>query len=146
MSESNMSGSNSAVSNPSGWEIRILFDGECPLCAREARLLTRLDGGRGRIDLKDLSRPEFRPERYGLDQESVEARIHGILPDGRVIEGVEVFSRAYAAVGLGWVATLSRWRGIRWLLDRAYLFFARHRLRITGRAPRDCATNSESPP
>ena len=28
-----------------GWQIRILFDAECPLCAREGRLLKRLDGG-----------------------------------------------------------------------------------------------------
>ena len=127
------------------WEIRILFDSDCPLCAREGRYLERLDAGRGRIQLEDLSSPDFDPEKYGLDQQTVEARIHGILPDGTVVEGVEVFSRAYSAVGIGWIATLAEWRGTRWLLDRLYLIFARNRLRITGRSPKQCATDGGRP-
>ncbi len=124
------------------WQIRILFDAECPLCAREGRYLQRLDAGRGRIQLEDLSAPEFDPTRYGLDQETVEARIHGVLPDGSVVEGVEVFARAYAAVGVTWISALFEWRGARWLMDRLYLLFAKYRLRITGRTPKQCATES----
>ena len=126
------------------WEIRILLDEECPLCAREGRLLERLDAGRGRVDLEDLSAVGFDASKYGLNQADIEARIHGVLPDGSVVEGVEVFSRAYAAVGLNWVSTLAEWRGIRWLLDRLYLVFAKNRLRITGRAPRQCAIDSDT--
>jgi predicted DCC family thiol-disulfide oxidoreductase YuxK len=100
-----------------------------------------LDAGRDQIQLEDLSSPDFDPRKYGLDQESVEARIHGVLPDGTVVEGVEVFARAYSAVGIGWIATLSEWRGTRWLLDRLYLFFAKNRLRLTGRSPRQCAAS-----
>ena len=129
--------------NEPTWEIRILFDAECPLCAREGRLLERLDDGRGRIQLEDLSSPEFDASKYGLDQETVEARIHGVLPDGTVVEGVEVFARAYAAVGVSWIATLSQWRGVRWILDRLYLLFAKNRLRLTGRTPRQCTTPKE---
>ena len=133
-----------AIEEPT-WQIRILIDGECPLCAREGRYLERLDGGRGGIQLEDLSSAEFDPTKYGLDQATVEARIHGILPDGTVVEGVEVFSRAYSAVGVTWISTLSEWRGARWLLDRLYLFFAKHRLRITGRAPKRCAIGPGGP-
>jgi predicted DCC family thiol-disulfide oxidoreductase YuxK len=129
----------------SSWQIRILIDGECPLCAREARYLERLDGGRGGIQLEDLSSVGFDPSKYGLDQATVEARIHGILPDGTVVEGVEVFSRAYSAVGVTWIATLSKWRGVRWLLDRLYLVFAKNRLRITGRTPTQCAIGPDGP-
>ncbi len=120
------------------WQIRLLFDAECPLCAREGRYLERLDGGRGRIQLEDLSSPDFDPSKYGLDQATVEARIHGVLPDGTVVEGVEVFLRAYSAVDVTWIASLSEWRGVRWLLDRLYLVFAKNRLRITGRTPNQC--------
>jgi len=132
----------SALAEPT-WQIRILFDADCPLCAREGRYLERLDDGRGRIQLEDLSSPDFDAAKYGLDQATVEARIHGVLPDGTIVEGVEVFSRAYSAVGVSWVATLSEWRGIRWLLDRLYLVFAKNRLRITGRAPKQCKTPAE---
>lgn len=121
-----------------GWQIRILYDAECPLCAREGRLLERLDAGRGRIDLEDISAPGFDAGRYGLHPADLEAKLHGVLPDGRIVVGVEVLARAYEAVGLGWLVKPARWPGFRWLLDRAYLWFARNRLRLTGRAPRYC--------
>lgn len=134
-----------AIDEKPTWQIRVLIDGDCPLCAREGRYLERLDRGRGGIQLEDLSSAEFDPRKYGLDQATVEARIHGILPNGTVVEGVEVFSRAYSAVGVTWVATLSEWRGVRWLLDRLYLVFAKNRLRITGRTPERCAIGPGGP-
>jgi len=115
------------------WEIRILYDGECPLCSREIRFLERRDRESGRIQLEDISRADFDPDTYGLDARQVMARIHGVLPDGSVVEGVEVFRRAYAAVGLGWLLAPTRWPVLRRLADLAYRVFARNRLRWTGR-------------
>jgi predicted DCC family thiol-disulfide oxidoreductase YuxK len=117
------------------WQIRVLYDGECPLCSREIRFLQRRDRGRGRIQFEDIARPSFDPALYGLDARQVMARIHGVLPDGSVVEGVEVFRQAYAAVGLGWLLAPTRWPGLRRLADRAYRIFARNRLRWTGREP-----------
>jgi predicted DCC family thiol-disulfide oxidoreductase YuxK len=119
-------------------EIAVLFDGDCPLCAREVRMLRRLDRGRGRIGFEDIAAPGFEASRYGLDQATLMARIHGVLGDGRVIEGMEVFRRAYAAVGLGWLLAPSRWPLLRPLCDAAYRGFARNRLRLTGRAGDGC--------
>ena len=62
------------------------------------------------------------------------ARIHALLPDGRVVEGMEVLRRVYAAVGLGWLLAPTRWPILRGLADAAYRLFARNRLRWTGRA------------
>ena len=56
----------------------------------------------------------------------------------RVIEGMEVFRRAYAAVGLGWLLAPSRWPVVGLLFDAAYRVFARNRLRWTGRAAIAC--------
>lgn len=114
-------------------DIRILLDGDCPLCRREGEMLRRLDRGRGRIGFEDISSPGFEPQRYGLDRARVMARIHGVLPDGSVVEGLEVFRRAYSAVGLGWLLAPTRWPGIRSLSDAGYRLFARNRLRLTGR-------------
>ncbi len=122
----------------SDWRIRILYDAECPLCAREGRLIERLDRGRGLVQLEDISHPKFDASRYGLDPADLEARLHGVLPDGQIVEGVEVLARAYEAVGLAWLVAPARWPGFRWLLDRAYLWFARNRLRWTGREPKYC--------
>jgi predicted DCC family thiol-disulfide oxidoreductase YuxK len=65
------------------------------------------------------------------------AEIHGRLPDGRIITGVEVFRRLYTAVGFGWLVAPTRWPGVRQGLDLAYRFFARYRLRLTGRCDTD---------
>ena len=62
------------------WEIRVLYDGECPLCSREIRFLERLDRGRGRIAVEDIAAPSFDAGGYGLDDAQVMARIHGALP------------------------------------------------------------------
>lgn len=116
------------------WDFRILYDGDCPLCVREVAMLRRLDRGRGRLDLEDIAAPAFDASRYGRTQLELMARIHGVLPDGGVIEGVEVFRRAYAAVGLGWLVAPTRWPLLRPLADAAYRWFARNRLRLTGRS------------
>jgi predicted DCC family thiol-disulfide oxidoreductase YuxK len=121
-----------------GWSVKVLFDGECPLCRREIAALRRLDRGRGRAAFEDISAPGFDPSRYGLDRETLMSRIHGVLPDGRVIEGVEVFRRLYSAVGLGWIVAPTRWPVLRPLVDAAYRAFARNRLRLTGRANPPC--------
>jgi predicted DCC family thiol-disulfide oxidoreductase YuxK len=120
------------------WMFRVFYDAECPLCAREIALIRRLDRGRGQVDLVDLSATEFDATEFGLEQKTIEDRIHGQWPDGRIVEGVDVFIALYGAVGLGWLAAPARWPGLRWLLDRAYLWFARNRLRLTGRAPKTC--------
>ena len=96
-----------------GWQIRVLYDGDCPLCSREVAMLRRRDRGRGAIDFEDIAAQGFDAGAYGLDSDSVMARIHGVLPDGRLIEGMEVFRRAYKAVGMGWLLAPTRWPGLR---------------------------------
>ncbi len=114
-------------------EITVLFDGECPLCAREIHWLERMDRERGRIAFEDIAAPDFDAAKYGTTFDALMARIHGVLPDGTLVEGVEVFRRAYSAVGLGWLVAPTRWPGLRGVFDAAYRVFARNRLRWTGR-------------
>ncbi len=115
------------------WQIELLYDGDCPLCTREVAALRRLDRGRGRIRFTNLAAAGFDAGPYGVDPSTLMARIHARLPDGRIIEGVEVFRRAYAAVGLGWLLAPTAWPGLRRLADAGYGWFARNRLRLTGR-------------
>lgn len=115
------------------WAFKIFIDGGCPLCAKEARLMERLDKGRGRLVTEDIASPSFRPEQYERTYEQMMATIHGQLPDGTVISGLEVFRRAYAAVGWGWLLGWTRLPIINTVANAAYDFFAKHRLTITGR-------------
>ena len=118
---------------PSAWVVEAFFDGDCPLCVREVGLLRRLDGARARIRWTDIASPEFDPAAYGKSLDELMDSMHGRLPDGTWIQGVEVFRRLYAAVGFGVLVAPTRLPGISWLADRAYEAFARNRLRLTGR-------------
>lgn len=111
----------------------ILIDGECPLCKREAAMMSRMDRGRGGLALVDIAAAGFDPRRYGVTMGDVMGTIHGVTPEGRVITGMEVFRRAYAAVGWGWLLAPTGWPVLRPVFDAFYRFFARHRLRLTGR-------------
>jgi predicted DCC family thiol-disulfide oxidoreductase YuxK len=126
-------------------ELQVFYDGGCPLCAREIAGLARLDRGRGRIAFVDIATPDFDAAAHGVDHARLMARIHGRLPDGTWVEGMEVFRRAYGAVGLGWLLAPTGWPGLRPMFDAAYRWFARNRRRLTGRAGREsgacCATH-----
>lgn len=114
--------------------LTLLIDGACPLCRREADLLRRLDDDRKRLAFVDITAPDFDAARYGRTQAEVMGQIHAVAPDGTLVTGMEVFRRAYAAVGWGWLIAPTGWPWLRPLVDTAYRWFARNRLRLTGRA------------
>jgi predicted DCC family thiol-disulfide oxidoreductase YuxK len=114
------------------FDVEVFYDGACPLCMREIRMLRRRDR-RARIRFTDIAAEAFDAPAVGLSWETLMNRIHGRLPDGTVIEGVEVFRRLYAAVGFRSLVALTRLPGVSHLLDLCYRLFAKNRLRLTGR-------------
>ena len=117
----------------SDYDFEVFFDGECPLCVREINMLSRLDR-RSRLKLTDIAAPGFDAmATTGRSWDALMAEIHGRLPDGTMVTGVEVFRQLYGAVGLGFVLAPTRWPLIRTLADAAYTKFARNRLKLTGR-------------
>lgn len=129
-----------STSGPQGagatWEVEVFYDGACPLCSREIRMLQRLDRAR-RIRFTDLAAPGFDAAALGLDGAPLMEEIHGRLPDGSIVRGVEVFRRLYGAVGFRRLVRLSRAPLVRGLLDLGYALFARNRLRLTGRCTQE---------
>ena len=113
--------------------VEVFFDGDCPLCMREIRMLRRLDEAHGRIQFTDIAAPGFDAGAYGKTQHDFMARIQGRSPDGEWIEGVEVFRQLYEAVGFGTAVRLTRLPGVSHALHLGYLAFAKNRLRLTGR-------------
>ena len=124
------------------FEIEVFFDGACRLCSKEISLLRRLDR-RQRILFTDIAAPSFDSSTVGLTWADLMNHIHGRLPDGTLIEGVEVFRRLYAAVGYRRLVALTRLPGVSQLLDLAYRLFAKNRLRLTGRCVDDACTISQ---
>jgi len=115
------------------WPFKVLIDGECPLCRREMSFLSRLDRRRNRLVTEDITAAGFDPKQYGATTEELMGQIHGVLPDGSLVKGMEVFRRAYDAVGLGWLLAPTNWPVLRSISDAGYAWFARNRLRLTGR-------------
>jgi predicted DCC family thiol-disulfide oxidoreductase YuxK len=114
------------------FDLEVFYDGACPLCMREIRMLRGRDR-RQRIRFVDIAADGFDAASVGLSWQTLMDRIHGRLPDGTLVEGVEVFRRLYAAVGFGPLVALTRLPGVPQLLDLAYHAFAKNRLRLTGR-------------
>ena len=108
--------------------IVLLFDGDCPLCAREVAWLASLRRADA-VLFVDIAAADFDAASLGLDPDDLMGEIHALMADGEVVIGMEVFRRVYAALGLGWITALTSLPGLRSLSDAAYRFFAKHRLR-----------------
>ncbi len=124
--------------------LEVFFDGACPLCRREINLLKRWDRRR-RLRFIDISDLAFDPHLVGKTQSELMARMHGRLPDGTWLHGVEVFRRLYAAVGLGPIVWVTRLPVVSQLLNLGYSIFARHRLRLTGRCTEETCSIMRPP-
>ncbi|PSB11960.1 thiol-disulfide oxidoreductase [Pleurocapsa sp. CCALA 161] len=116
------------------WKIKLLYDGECPLCVREVNFLTKQDAGRGIIKFVDISSLDYDPQdNAGIDFATAMGVIHAVLPDGTIIKNVEVFRQVYEQLGLGWVYAITKIKIIGAIADWVYKIWADWRLKITGR-------------
>ena len=120
---------------------KLLYDGDCPFCRREAEWLKRRDR-HDRLALENIAALGFDPARYGLTREEVMGSLHGVLPDGHVVRRVEAIRQAYKAVGLGWLVAPTRLPIIRGVLDRMYGLFARNRIRLGRLLGRECESGA----
>jgi len=115
------------------YPLTVFFDGACPLCARENALMKRLNKRRLLV-FCDFSRPDYGAVSIGFCPSELGRVIHARWADGSVITGVEVFRAMWEAIGFGAFAAFSRLPLIEPLVMRAYAWFARNRLRLTGRS------------
>lgn len=108
----------------------IFYDGGCPLCVKEMRHLKRLDHD-GAIQFENVNKSDFRERYPNVDIEKANRYLHGQKRSGDMVYGLDVTHEAWSLVGKGWMIAPLRWPVIRWFADKAYLFFARHRLRFS---------------
>lgn len=121
-----------------GPDLTLLYDGGCPLCLREVRLLRardqRLNASQPRIAFVDIDASDYNPADHGgISYREAMGRIHALAADGSVLRDLAVFRRAYELVGLGWLYAPTRWPLVGALAERAYAIWARWRLPLTRR-------------
>lgn len=116
------------------YEIKLLYDGECPLCLREVNFLRKKDAGRGKVVFVDIADDNYSPqENAGIDYETAMTRIHAVLADGIVVKNIEAFRKVYEVLGMGWIYALTKIPVIGWIANKVYEIWANLRLKITGR-------------
>jgi predicted DCC family thiol-disulfide oxidoreductase YuxK len=116
------------------WKIKLLYDGECPLCVREVNFLRKRDAGRGLVVFVDIADENYNPQEHGgIDYETAMGRIHAIVTDGTAVKNVEVFRRVYEILGMGWIYAATKLPIIGAIVDAVYEIWADWRLFLTGR-------------
>ena len=114
-------------------KLTFLYDGGCPLCRRETDFLKRRDKF-GNINFVDINSANYDPTNYqNISFEKAMSNLHGILQNGNLIKGLDVLAYAYQLIGLGWVYFPTKIPIISNLLKIFYSFWAKYRLKITGR-------------
>ncbi len=120
-------------SQPS-WKVKLLYDGDCPLCMREVRFLRKKDQGRGLVKLVDIASDNYNPKEHcGVDYKSAMGRIHAILPDGTIIRDIEAFRYVYEILGMGWLYAVTKLPIVGKVANWVYSIWAKFRLSLTGR-------------
>ena len=110
--------------------LTIFYDSYCPLCSAEINQLKTYDSN-NQLSFADINAVDFIQRYPYIDKLEANKLLHGELSNGEMIYGLDVTCLAWTTVGKHrWLAIL-RWPGIRWISDRAYLFFARHRNTIS---------------
>ncbi|MEL6666988.1 MAG: DUF393 domain-containing protein [Pseudomonadota bacterium] len=105
-------------------QVKVWFDGACPLCQREIALMRRLDRS-GAIDFVDVS--EDADPSCPIDQSELLARFHA-EENGRVLSGAEAFAAMWRAIPrLRILGQVARNRTVLNVLEWLYLQFLKVR-------------------
>ncbi|XP_041802360.1 uncharacterized protein At5g50100, chloroplastic-like [Chelmon rostratus] len=122
-------------------DVKVLYDGLCPICVTEIRFLQFLQRNQpGKVDFIDISLPGYEGAKYkDISYEMAMEEMHVIDEKDEVHRGVPAFAVMYGAVGLGWVGRFMMWPPVRPFMDKSYAIFARNRLKWTGRG-QECTT------
>lgn len=113
--------------------LKLLYDGECPICNREICMLQKKNN-QSKIKFVDISSKEFSPsENNNIDYNTAMARIHAVDSKGDCLVGIRAFAAVYASCNLLVTSTLLRIPFIKLFLEPLYRLFAKKRLWLTGR-------------
>ncbi|MES2207448.1 MAG: DUF393 domain-containing protein [Pseudomonadota bacterium] len=110
--------------------LTLLYDGLCPLCCLEIHFLQQRNT-QNNLQFIDIRHTDFKEEEWGVKIEDLMAIIHARKPDGSYIKGVDVFIASYQAIGLQRLTQLVQVKSVRFLADKAYIHFAKHRQTIS---------------
>ncbi len=111
-----------------------LYDGGCPLCLREIDFLKSKDE-LNKIDFVDINDVNYNPILFkNITYSEAMSNLHGILENGNIIKGLDVLAYSYELIGLGWIYYPLKNEFLSPILRLIYKYWAKYRLKITGRS------------
>ena len=120
-----------------------LLDGGCPLCLRETNFLKKKDLS-NKINFVDINSDSYNPSLYkDISYAEAMSNLHGILENGDIIKGIDVLAYSYKLIGFGWVYYPLKIEFLAPLLRLFYQYWAKYRLKITGRSKIEKLCTSE---
>ena len=116
----------------------VFFDGGCPLCAKEIGLYQRMIVNHSISDLKfvDISQSENETSlsKHDITLEEAMFRMHALDSDGNVQSGTMAFITMWEKLPYWkYLAKLVAIPGITEVVETVYVFWAKRRLRVTGK-------------
>lgn len=104
----------------------VYYDGDCPICTLEINNLKRCDKQRT-MRFINLHEVDFSTHELAKDKQAMMSRIHAQRADGDWETGMPVFRQAYENVGMGRLLGWTGWRGVSYVFDKLYAWFADNR-------------------
>jgi predicted DCC family thiol-disulfide oxidoreductase YuxK len=103
------------------------------MCRTLKNVLTRQDGGQGRVAFVNIADPAFDEAAHGgIEYEEAMETIHVITREGEVVTGPAALRLLYDTVGLGWASRAAALPVVGWVVDRLYDLISKYRLGIGG--------------
>jgi demethoxyubiquinone hydroxylase (CLK1/Coq7/Cat5 family) len=130
-----------AGSTPAGGPVAsgallVLYDGACPLCAREIAHYAGLSPV-APVHFRDVAAAPEGDLGCGIERDIALARMHVVEPDGTVRSGARAFIALWKRMpGWRWLGRLASVPPMPWLLEIAYRAFLRVRPALQARARR----------
>jgi predicted DCC family thiol-disulfide oxidoreductase YuxK len=119
-----------ARATPSLKKLTMFYDGRCPLCNAEILFLTGRNEA-GLLSFVDVNSDRFSADEVGVSCQQALDSMYAQYDDGELINGVDVFSAAYARAGLPKLAWLFSRPSLQPILTIGYRFFAKNRHTIS---------------
>jgi predicted DCC family thiol-disulfide oxidoreductase YuxK len=111
---------------------KFFYDGDCPICNREACAIEKRSINE-QMEFININSREFIIQSGNLDYETAMKKMHAIDDNGNTITALDAFAVAYARSNRLFLATLLNISFLRPMLDKFYNTFAKHRMFLTGR-------------
>ncbi len=122
--------------SPYQYPAQVFFDGNCPLCRREAHYFRDRDVDQ-QLRFINIAAPDFDAAEYQLPPERVHDVMHVRMADGKIYTELNAFSVIWSAMPKSnlfrLLPILFALPGIRYLGGVCYRLFAANRYRLTGR-------------